>query len=155
VPGVSVDKKQTSKMAIKRCSEQKRQTLEEFYTEFIPDKVKKFADVGTPMLKVLELLNDTFHETDIYGLTSHATLLLLSDDSSLSPWFVAINGLEDEYYIEYLMTPNKQPWPNAKVKGSTKSLNELKRFIIIGMTECEGWSNSIELQKLYSNVKGA
>ncbi|ANE51012.1 hypothetical protein [Flavisolibacter tropicus] len=142
-------------MGIKRCSEQKRQTLEEFYAEFIPDKVKTFADVGTPMLKVLNLLNDTFPETEIYGLTSHATLLLLSEDSSLSPWFVAINGLEDEYYIEYLMTPDKEPWPNARVKGATKSLNELQQFIIIAMKESAGWSNSIELQRLYSDIKDA
>src|SRR5689334_1089651 len=118
-------------MAIKRCSEQKRQTLEEFYTEFIPGKGRTYADLGTPMLKVLKLLNDTFHETEIYGLTSHATLLLLSKDSSISPSLVTLNGLEDGYYIEYLMTPDKQPWPNARVKGATKSLDELRQFIII------------------------
>ncbi len=113
-----------------RCSEQKRLTLNEFYKEFIPDKVKTFADVGTPMLNVLKLLDETFKETKIYGLTSHATLLLLNEDSSLSPWFVALNGLEDEYYIEYAMTPDKQPWTNAKVKGGTKSLTELKKLIV-------------------------
>jgi hypothetical protein len=142
-------------MAIKRCSEQKRQTLEEFYAEFIPDRVKTFADVGTPMLKVLNLLNYTFPETEIYGLTSHATLLLLSEDSSLRPWFIALNGLEDEYHIEYIMAPDKQPWPNATVKGATKSLNELRQFIIIAMMESKGWPNSIELQRLYGDIKDA
>jgi hypothetical protein len=141
-------------MAIKRCSEQKRQTLEEFYTEFIPGKAKTYADIGTPMLKVLKLLNDMFRETEIYGLTSHATLLLLSEDSSISPWFVSLNGLEDEYYIEYLMTPDKQPWPNARVKGATKSLDDLRHFIVIAMTESRGWSSSIELQRLYGDTKG-
>jgi uncharacterized protein YjgD (DUF1641 family) len=135
-----------------RCSEQKRLTLDEFYKEFIPDKVKTFADVGTPMLNVLKLLDETFKETKIYGLTSHATLLLLNEDSSLSPWFVALNGLEDEYYIEYAMTPDKQPWTNAKVKGGTKSLAEPKKLIVIAMTESGGWTDSKELDKLYSDL---
>jgi hypothetical protein len=136
-------------MPIIRCSEQKRLTLEEFYKEFIPDKVKSFVDVGTPMLNVLKLLNETFKETKIYGMTSHSTLLLLNEDSSLSPWFVALNGLESEYYIEYMMTRDKQPWTDAKVKGGTKSLNELKRLIIIAMTESGGWTDNKELKKLH------
>ena len=139
-------------MSLIRCSEQKRQTLEEFYSDFIPDKVKTFADMGTPMLKVLKLIGETFKETVIFGLTSHATLLLLNKDSSLSPWYVAINGLEDEYYIEYLMTVDKQPWTHASVKGGTKSLDELKKFIIIAMTESEGWTKSEELKQLYKHI---
>ena len=147
-------------MPIIQCSEQKRQTLEEFYKSLIPDKVKSFADIGSPMLNVLELINKTFKETTIYGLTSHATLLLLNMDSSLGPQYVAINGLETapngqgiEYYIEYLMTSDKQPWYNAKVKGGTTSLDELKRYIVIAMTESKGWTDSNELKKLYKELE--
>jgi hypothetical protein len=139
-------------MPLIRSSEQKRLTLEEFYKEFIPDKVKTFADVGTPMLNVIKIINEIFKETKIFGLTSHATLMLLNDDSSTSPWFVALNGVQDEYYIEYLMTPDKQPWPNAKVKGGTKSLDEIKKLIIIAMTESGGWTNNKELEKLYGDL---
>lgn len=139
-------------MPIIRCCEQRRLTLEEFYNDLIPDKVKTFADVGTPMLNVLKLINETFRETKIFGLTSHSTLLLLNEDSSLLPWFVALNGLESEYYIEYLMTPDKQPWTNAKVKGGTKSLDELKKMIIIAMTESGGWTNNRELEKLHRDI---
>lgn len=142
-------------MPLIRCSEQKRQRLEEFYTGFIPDKVNKFADCGTPMLKVLDLINSTFTQTIIYGLTSHATLQLLAEDSSLSPWYVALNGLEDEHYIEYLMTVEKQPWPNAKVKGVTKSLDELKQYLIIAMYESGGWTNSKELNSLYQYMNAS
>jgi len=146
-------------MPLIQCSEQKRQSLEEFYKSLIPDKVKTFADVGSPMLNVINVINETFKETIIYGLTSHATLLLLNKDSSLSPWFVALNGLEtapngqrNEYYIEYLMTSSSQPWPNAKIKGVTTSLDELKKYIIIAMTECQGWADSVELEALYRNI---
>ncbi|MGN7784454.1 hypothetical protein ACTJIJ_08005 [Niabella sp. 22666] len=147
-------------MPLIRCSEQKQLTLEEFYKEFIPNKVDTFADIGTPMLNVIKLINDTFKETNIYGLTSHATLLLLNKDCSSSPWFVALNGLEtspngqrNEYYIEYVMTAHKQPWPDAKVKGGTTSLDELKNFIIIAMTESAGWRDCNELKALYSKLK--
>lgn len=146
-------------MPLIRCKEQSRQTLEEFYQEFIPDMVNKFADIGTPMLKVIKLLNDTFKETTIYGLTSHATLLLLNKDSSLCPKFVAISGLQlstdgqrNEFYIEYLMTLDKQPWTNATVKGTVTNLDELKKHIIISMTESKGWADSEELRKLYNDL---
>lgn len=59
-------------MPLIRCSGQKRLTLEEFYKEFIPNKIDTFVDIGTPMLNVLKLINDTFKETVIYGLTSNA-----------------------------------------------------------------------------------
>ena len=147
-------------MPLLQCSEQKEQSLEEFYTSIIPDRVKSFADVGSPMLNVIKLLTETFKETTIYGLTSHATLLLLNKDSSRSPWFVALNGLEtvpnghrNEYYVEYLMTPDKQPWPDAKVKGATTSLDDLRNYIIIAMTESKGWEDSAELKFLYNNLK--
>ena len=146
-------------MPLIRCTEQKRLTFEEFYKEFIPNKTDTFADVGTPMLNVLKLINDTFKETIIYGLTSHATLLLLNKDSSLSPWFVALNGLEtspngqrNEYYIEYLMTSDKQPWSDAKIKEGTTSLDELRNYIIIAMNDSKGWSDSNELKELYKSI---
>lgn len=147
-------------MPLLRCSEQKRCTLEEFYKEFIPTETDTFANVGTPMLNIVGLINDSFKETIIYALTSHATLLLMNQDNSLSPWFVALNGLEtsaieqrNEYYIEYRMTTDNQPWPNATVKGGTTSLDELKKFIIIAMTESKGWSDSNELNDLYYSIK--
>jgi hypothetical protein len=146
-------------MPLFRCSDQKRQSLEDFYKSLIPDKIKTFADTGTPMLNVIKLINDTFKETIIYGLTSHATLLLLNKDSWKSDWFVALNALEtapngqrNEYYIEYLMTADKQPWTDAKVKGNTTSLDELKRYLIIAMTESSGWTSSIELKNIYEDL---
>ena len=146
-------------MPLIQCSEQNRQSLEEFYKSLTPDKGMTIADIGSPMLNVIKLINETFKETTIYGLTSHATLLLLNEDSSRSPWFVALKGLEtapngqrNEYYIEYLMTTDNQPWSNAKVKGETRSLDELKNYIIIAMTESEGWTDSNELKELYKGI---
>jgi len=147
-------------MPIIQCTEQSKQSLEDFYKSLIPDRVTKFVDVGSPMLKVIKLINDTFKNTVIYGLTSHATLKLLNKNSTLATGFVALKGFgtdpggkDNEYYIEYLMTADKQPWPNACVIGGTKSLTELKRLIIIAMTESKGWPDSNELKDLYESLE--
>ncbi len=138
-------------MPIIHCSDQKRQTLEEFYTDFTKEDSETWSKVGASMLSVLKLINDTFKETTIYGLTSHATLLFLSKDSYKTPWYVSISSLGDEFFIEYLMTKDKQPWSSARVKGGTKSYDELKKMIIIAMTESEGWQESGELKTLMTD----
>lgn len=140
-------------MPVIRCKDQKRQTLEEFYSEWASDKNHISANLGKSMLAIIDLINNTFIETKIYGLTSHAHLLLLSSDRSDSDRFVSIiaNGLQ-EFHIEYLIPKEKQPWSNATVKGATKSLDEFRNYIIIAMTESQGWKDSNELKRLYSHL---
>lgn len=141
-------------MPIIRCKDQKRQTLEEFYSEWASDKNQLSADLGKSMLAIIDLINNTFIETEIYGLTSHAHLLLLSQDSSDSDRLVSIiaNGLQ-EFHVEYLIPKEKQPWSNATVKGATKSLDEFRNYIIIAMTESRGWKDNDELKRLYAYIK--
>lgn len=135
-------------MPIIRCKDQKRQTLEEFYSEWASDKNHISANLGKSMLAIIDLINNTFIETKIYGLTSHAHLLLLSSDRFVS---IIANGLQ-EFHIEYLIPKEKQPWSNATVKGATKSLDEFRNYIIIAMTESQGWKDSDELKRLYSHL---
>jgi len=141
-------------MPLIRCSEQKRQSLEEFYTEWASESDKISSTIGKSMLKIIDLINKTFTETKIYGLTSHAHLLLLSENNSMSDWHVVLiaNGLK-EYHIEYQMTKDSQPWENATIKGATKSIEEFKNLIIIAMSESQGWSKSAELNKLFTQIK--
>ncbi|ROH99612.1 hypothetical protein [Chryseobacterium daecheongense] len=140
-------------MPIVRCSAQKNKTIEEFYREFIPKPGDRFGDGGTPMLKVLEILNRIFKETDIYGLTSHTTLLLLSKDDNELEWFVAINGFENRFCIEYIIPKKDSPWENATIKGQTTSLDLFEEMIIISMYKSEGWIDNIELKKMYDKKK--
>lgn len=141
-------------MPLIRCSQQNRQSLEEFYSEWNSESSEISAGIGKSMLKVIDLMNKTFTETIIYGLTSHAHLSLLSENNTLSDWYVAIvaNGLE-EYHIEYQMTKDSQPWENAIIKGETKSIEEFKNFIIIAMFESRGWDKNDELNKLFNQIK--
>lgn len=140
-------------MPIKRCSEQKHKTLEEFYAEFLPEKNQFWVDVGTSMLRCIKLIDETFKETMIYGLTSHSALIFLAQDNSESDSFVTIHSSCDDFHIEYLMVKNNRPWHNATVKGEAKSLDELKTLIIIAMAESQGWNGSLELKTLYKSVQ--
>lgn len=139
-------------MPLTRCSEQKRQTLEEFYTEWASSDDQNSVNLGKSMLVIVNLIDKMFLETKIYGLTSHAHLLLLSLDKSESDRYVSIIANGHEFYIEYLLPKNKQPWTNACVKGSTKTIDEFKKYLIIGMTESLGWKDSSELKTLYQSI---
>lgn len=104
------------------------------------------------MLSVLDMIDSTFKKTVIYGLTSHATLVLLREDSSWSPWYVKVTGWEGEFYIEYLLPPPKRPWNQAYVSGTATSLPELREMLLIAMRESEGWQDCEELISLTSNL---
>ncbi|MCX8523481.1 hypothetical protein OF897_06060 [Chryseobacterium formosus] len=143
-------------MPIIRRSEQKRQTLEDFYKEFIPKPEDAFGDVGTPMLEVLDFLNLSFENTIVYGLTSHDHLLLFNSDKS-DDYYVSIVGYKSKYYnefiIEYVLPSDKSPWEGAVVRGGTAEWEDFKKMIIISMTESGGWKNNPELEEYVKNYK--
>lgn len=140
-------------MPIVSCIEQKRQTLEQFYSEWASSDNKISSDLGKAMLRVLEKINQTFVETTIYGGTSHADLLFFVTETNWAEWYVTVIANSDTYHIEYRMPKDKQPWREAMVKGATKSLDEFMNYIIIAMTECEAWAGNEELKRLYHKVK--
>jgi len=101
------------------------------------------------MIALLKVINSLFINTQLWGLTSHARLVIQSKDEWKSDWFVIINsvGLE-EYYIEYLLPNHRGPWPNAIVRGEAKNLEEAKKYLLIAMRESEGWVGNKELELL-------
>nr|WP_294926893.1 hypothetical protein [uncultured Flavobacterium sp.] len=140
-------------MPLTRCSNQDN-SLEEFYSECASESNIILSRIGKVMLEVVDLINKTFVDTEIFGLTSHESLLLFSEDDWMSDWYIAIvpNGLE-EYHIEYKMAKENQPWENAFVNGGTKSLDKFKELVIISMFESKGWQKSKELKNLYKQIK--
>ena len=136
-------------MPITRCSEQSRCSLEEFYQEVSANKVYDPVGVGDAMLQLIAVINNLFKQTHIWGLTSHARLILQSTDDSASDWYVTLSSSGNEYYyIEYLLPVDKQPWSNAQVKGGVQSLAELEKYLLIAMRESEGWVGNEELSRL-------
>lgn len=141
-------------MPIKRSSEQKGQTLKEFYIELSEISTNHYADVGRKMLEFVNMVNETFKKTKLWGLTSHARLVIQSEDNWKSKWYVIIANLgTNDYYFEYLMSEDKQPWDNAMVRGEAKSLKEAKKFLLIAMKESEGWIGNLELDRLLNEIK--
>lgn len=144
-------------MPIVRRFEQKKGTLEEFYKEFIPKPEDQIGDGGTPMLEVLESINTNFKETVLYGLTSHASLLLFSNDHEDSDYYIVINAFRSNYYgeyrIKYVIPENDSPWKGATVNGSSRTLDEFEKMIIISMYKSGGWKNNIEVENLYQGIK--
>jgi len=130
-------------MPIKRCKDQSRISLIEFYEELKSNPATK--NTGEEMQKIVRWLNEYFVEKEIYGLTSHSRLILLSEDKSSSPSYVIISADPIKYYIEYLMPYEVSPWERAYVSGWTDNLEDAKKYIIIGMKNSKGWRDSNEL----------
>ena len=103
------------------------------------------------MLAFIELINQTFVETEIWGLTSHSDLVLQTEDKWDSDWYVTIKCIgNNEYYFEYRLPAYRSPWEYAKVKGVAKDISEAKKYLLIAMKESEGWKDNDELKKTSS-----
>ncbi|RZJ53114.1 MAG: hypothetical protein EOO44_09580 [Flavobacterium sp.] len=124
-------------------------TLEEFYVDLSATSTNSYVDVGKEMLLFVELVNQTFAETLLWGLTSHARLVIQNADNWKADWFVIISNIgTKEYYFEYLVPENKQPWPNATVRGEARTLADAKKYLLIAMRESGGWKENTELKRL-------
>ena len=136
-------------MPILRNSEQsKHQDLYSFYTELSDSNEIVSTYIGNSMLAFIDMINQTFVKTQIWGLTSLYRLVLQTKDQWNSEWFVIVScSGTNEYSFEYLMTSDKRPWEDATVKGVTQNLTEAKKYLLISMKESGGWNDNEELQR--------
>lgn len=127
-------------MHLTRCQDQKRQTLEEFYTEPSEPVTR---EGGQAMLALLARLRALPDERCVYGLTSLYRLCFLAEDTWKSPWFVIVAALDKRnYHIEYLMPERDAPWPRAYIRGEARSEDEAVQMILTAMERSEGWKPS-------------
>ncbi len=134
---------------IRNTKQSEDKDLNRFYTELTSDNNDVITKtIGNNMLAFIEMINQTFVDTQIWGLTSLYRLVLQTKDQWDTEWFVIISCIgSNEYYFEYLMTDDKRPWENATVKGVTQNLTEAKKYLLIAMRESCGWADNVELQK--------
>jgi hypothetical protein len=126
-------------MQLARCSEQRRNTLDQFYEEWIRPDGEIGVD-GQAMLDLIAALRASSDPRTAWGLTSHATLCLLSRDTGESPWYVRVIAPgHGRYVIEYLMPAASAPWPDAYVRGDAGTVDEAVAMIRTAMDRCEGW----------------
>ncbi len=137
----------------KQNKRKKLNGIEEYYLDISKDKSNSvWCERGKNMLKFVEMLNENFKKTKIWGLTSHSRLILQNEDNWDSKWFVIIEALGNEYYFEYLITDDKKPWENATVKGVTRNLVDAKKYLLISMKDSGGWNNNLELKRLLKEI---
>lgn len=128
-------------MKLTRGRDQKRQTLDGFYTELSEGEDFVGRSCGKAMLSLLKRLRTLPDDRIVFGLTSHDRLCLLAEDAYESPSFVVVSALNDQnYYIEYLIPEQVGPWLHAYVKGEARSEDDAIRMIEIAMTESGGWT---------------
>lgn len=143
-------------MPIIRSSDQKSKTLEEFYKELTSENATMVEnEIGKAMLEFISMVNETFKNSTLFGLTSHYSLVIQATDNWEDGWFVTVYSIGDKkFQFEYKMSEKESPWNYAIVKGQANTVSEAKDFLIIAMTESEGWSDNKELRKLYNKLKG-
>ncbi|MBJ6367515.1 hypothetical protein [Snuella sedimenti] len=137
-------------MPITVCSKHSKKSLVEVYQELGGyDNNPVWEIRSKAMTDFIKLINEIFKKTQIWGLTSHDRLVLLTEDNWESNWYVIINNIgNNEYYFEYLIPEKKSPWRNGMVQGVAQSLEEAKKYLLIAMNESEGWKGNMELENL-------
>jgi hypothetical protein len=136
-------------MPIKRFTEQADGSLEEFYQEISSRKAYDRMGVGEAMLRLIEEINRVFKQTDLWGLTSHAQLILLSADDIVSADCVILSSSGFTFYtIAYPLPVAKRPWQNAQVVGEVDTLEQAINYLLIAMRESQGWIGNEELLRL-------
>jgi hypothetical protein len=143
-------------MPIISSSDQKSKTLEEFYGELLSDKATIVEnEIGKTMLSFISMVNNTFIDTILFGLTSHYSLVIQRTDNWRDNWFVRVNSIGDKkFQFKYQMPEAKSPWKYAIVYGEANDIEEAKNFLIIAMKESEGWEGNRELRQLYNKLQG-
>ncbi len=116
-------------MEITRVSSQGSETLEEFYEDGMLRGGLVQGKKSSAMLKLLDHLCHHVAGPRLFGVTSHFSLNLVSDDDDYLPTIVHIDAqhvfVDDDnygYYIAYSMRPEDAPWPDAKVSGYARDV---------------------------------
>jgi hypothetical protein len=121
---------------------QGRASLEPFYADLASSNPESYEAVASGMLRLLPFLHELCRSVDVWALTSHATLVLLSTDDWHSRWHVRIRAVSPKQYrIWYFMPEVDAPWPDAAVEGIADSPEQAVEFIRIAMQRSGGWSS--------------
>jgi hypothetical protein len=132
------------KMPLKRISDQKSKTIEEFYTELAESSDEVSRQIGKATLELIDGLNRFFVNETIWCLTSLYRMVLLTRDDWRSPWNVIISWSgPSQFSVQYLI-------PNDKADNESQTLHSftLNRTMIDvfkAMKSSGGWDNMDDL----------
>lgn len=131
-----------SRMQLVHCKDQALLPMDQFYRDTARHEdsfVRKRAELMINLIARLRALPDDRH---VWGLTSHMSLCLLSQDDCSSPRYVVVEALDRRcYFVEYLMPRASAPWPSAYVRGEARSEDEGVQMIVTAIDRSGGWDN--------------
>jgi hypothetical protein len=127
-------------MQLVHCKDQATLPMERFYGDAAQhegDFVRSRARLMIDLIARLRALPD---DRCAWGLTSHMSLCLLSQDDCSSPRYVVVEALAQRcYFVEYLMPPALAPWRGAYVRGEARSEDEAVQMVVIAIDRSGGW----------------
>jgi hypothetical protein len=132
-------------MPLVRSPEQKRATLDEFYAEIAGWSNPGSSKGGTQMRRLIKRINEALLTTGVWGLTSHAHLLLHATPDYAAPWFVSVVAYGDQIVIEYKLPANTAPWKDAVVRGVASDIETALMYVKIAMLRSGGWPQCSEM----------
>ena len=135
-------------MPIARCSDQGPLTLREYFADVATWSDKYYHLMAPHMITAVELIDRLFPTTQLFGLTSHGRLVLLSHDSSKPPWHIIVSHQIHEYQLEHMLGRNQHPWPGATALCTAKTIDELEKLLVLAMDLTGAWSDNEELKRL-------
>jgi hypothetical protein len=110
--------------------------LDGFYRDFGHDKVDL-----TGMLEVLRLLRGTPWKGVVYGLNSHAALVLLKEDTHATTRWVTVDPWRRSgYEVRYYLPESEAPWTGAQCGGIATTPAEAAEMAVLGMKLCGAWN---------------
>jgi len=126
-------------MSFQQISSPGERTLRDKYRELVTSDDPNLAEAGDRMFKLLDCLEGSFVEDDVWALTSHYELKLLPTYDSWRPWYISIAPPIGDFVVEYLMPQESAPWPGARVIGEAASVDDALKMIRVAMVKCGGW----------------
>jgi hypothetical protein len=126
-------------MRLTLSSDQPSKTIDEFYQELASHGESVDQECGRAMLSLIANLRALPDEREVWALTSHYHMRLLSSDTYRSPWYVSVIAIGDQYSVEYRMPERLAPWPGAQVRGEADTEQEAVTMVMRAMDLSEGW----------------
>ena len=128
-------------MSFQRATDQRHQSLREHYEKEANGTDPIVAESARLMIRLIEQLEVTFRDRDVWGLTSLYTLKLLATDDWRTPWYVSVRPpMGGRFTIDYLLPQAEAPWPDARVVGESESIEAAVKMILLAMERSGGWN---------------
>ena len=93
------------------------------------------------MLQVMHLLRQTPWNGIVYGLTSHAALVLTNEPRDGFRWVTIDPWGRPGYEVRYRLPESEAPWGGTQCGGIADTPERAVEMAVIGMRLCRAWES--------------